>query len=102
MKKLTVALQALALAGGLTLAIAAPAQATPSNCQGSYTIYGFNTWAVRCFQGTGKYQAKARCYSSATKYRTVYGAVRQPSDGQFSVASCSGSEDIASGTWVFV
>ncbi len=103
MKKLTVALQAVALAGGLTLAVATPAQATPSNCQGRYNQPGqpINSWSVICFGGSGKFQAKARCYSGDTKYRTAYGVVRTVSENKFSVVTCSGSEDVASGTWIF-
>ncbi|GAB3086009.1 hypothetical protein [Micromonospora schwarzwaldensis] len=96
--KMRAALQAVVVGGALALAVATPAQAKPSNCQGSYDINGFNTWSVVCFQGTGQYRAKARCYSGDTNYRTTYGTWKDANTG-FSIAYCSGSEDIASGTW---
>ncbi|GAA0824441.1 hypothetical protein GCM10009525_15880 [Streptosporangium amethystogenes subsp. fukuiense] len=102
MKKLGKALQMVAVSGvlaaGALTGSATAAHATPSNCQGIYTSH---TYEVFCYQGTGEFRAVVRCYKLGTeKYTTRYGEWKRAGTAR-SVATCTSTEDPASGYWQF-
>lgn len=86
------------LAAGAVVVSAAAAHASPSNCSGIYSTY---TYEVFCGKGTGEFRAVVRCYRiGSSSYTTRYGVWRRPNTVR-SVASCTTSEEPASGYWQF-